>query len=632
MNFLEMKMGEEFIAPIEINIQNLFVNVRYSIPIYQRSYAWKSEQIEQLITDIYDCTDKEKYYLGNLIVNEIQSHEYSVIDGQQRLTTLYLLMAFLDNTMLKTRCLTFETRKEANLVLEKILDFDFTGDKNFEANEMYNDEIVDGITIIQSFFKSHKDYKETIFRNLQKVVLIRTQVPKNIDLNHYFEIMNTRGEQLELHEIAKGRILGKLNKNERNVAAKIWDACARMNEYIQMCVPIDMRSNLFGDKWDSFKCKKFMDVKTEFENATNSNGSATENNFDLGKYYSIEKILTDSKIKSTSNKTSEEENERFESIIDFPTFLMIVDETMNKVENEDDKSLDDKNLIKRLEHNWESPKQAKDFIFNMFLLKFLFDKYIIKREFAKDYKSEGRWSLQKLENNKNEKKPKYSSSFSGEETVDFQKLRILQSGLRITYTSPKTMHWISITLKKLYQDYMADKKIVANDILNELETYCCKKVQKANYRKCLGFEIERIVFTYLDYILFKEFPNESIKLSAEEFKYADFIFQFRASIEHFYPQHPVEGKENWNITKNDRDRYLNNIGNLVLITVKANSRFSNLDPNSKIGSYEYTLEQSLKFIEMEKLRRNNGIWTRKCVEEHANKMFKLLDDEISKHI
>ena len=42
------------------------------------------------------------------------------------------------------------------------------------------------------------------------VTIIRTQVPQNIDLNHYFEIMNTRGEQLELHEIVKAKILGAI--------------------------------------------------------------------------------------------------------------------------------------------------------------------------------------------------------------------------------------------------------------------------------------------------------------------------------------------------------------------------------------------------------------------------------------
>ena len=45
---------------------------------------------------------------------------------------------------------------------------------------------------------------------LDKVRILRTELPPNTDLNHYFEIMNTRGEQLEKHEILKARLLKKL--------------------------------------------------------------------------------------------------------------------------------------------------------------------------------------------------------------------------------------------------------------------------------------------------------------------------------------------------------------------------------------------------------------------------------------
>ena len=47
--------------------------------------------------------------------------------------------------------------------------------------------------------------KNGLKNKFSTVTIIRTQVPQNIDLNHYFEIMNTRGEQLELHEIVKAR-------------------------------------------------------------------------------------------------------------------------------------------------------------------------------------------------------------------------------------------------------------------------------------------------------------------------------------------------------------------------------------------------------------------------------------------
>ena len=79
------------------------------IPIYQRNYAWEKDEIEQLLTDIYDS--KERYYLGSLIVDEIAPNTFSVIDGQQRLTTLFLLLTFLRDETLSKKALRFEARE-----------------------------------------------------------------------------------------------------------------------------------------------------------------------------------------------------------------------------------------------------------------------------------------------------------------------------------------------------------------------------------------------------------------------------------------------------------------------------------------------------------------------------------------
>src|SRR5690554_5976120 len=78
----------------------------YKIPIYQRNYAWGDKEITQLIQDIADyiSSDKDKnhYYIGSLIVylrNAGTANEfYETIDGQQRLTTLSILVAVIKNT------------------------------------------------------------------------------------------------------------------------------------------------------------------------------------------------------------------------------------------------------------------------------------------------------------------------------------------------------------------------------------------------------------------------------------------------------------------------------------------------------------------------------------------------------
>ena len=101
----------------------------------------------------------------------------------------------------------------------------------------------------------------------------------------------------------------------------------------------------------------------------------------------------------------------------------------------------------------------------------------------------------------------------------------------------------------------------------------------------------------------------------------DWQFQFRSSVEHFHPQHPVEG-ELWN------DYDLNGFGNLALITVSGNSKFSNLPPAGKINSYPSIINQSLKLKVMERMTRlGDGKWTEDKANKHKDEMFYILKNK-----
>ena len=78
----------------DFNIREIFQNA-YSIPIYQRAYAWTEKEINTLIDDVYDYYQRESnqnYYIGSLVIHSDTDDVTSVIDGQQRLTTLSLLI------------------------------------------------------------------------------------------------------------------------------------------------------------------------------------------------------------------------------------------------------------------------------------------------------------------------------------------------------------------------------------------------------------------------------------------------------------------------------------------------------------------------------------------------------------
>lgn len=598
-----------------LQVSSIFTSEKYEIPIYQRNYTWEDKQIHQLIDDIY--TSQGTYFLGNMIVNQKDSGVYELIDGQQRLTTLYLLQTYLKMNILKGS-LYFEAREKSNRTLLIV----GSEENNNVLDELQSEEINTGYKIIEDYFKSEKIHSNKFKQKLDNVQLIRIQVPQNIDLNHYFEIMNTRGEQLEFHEIAKAKLLSKLSTDEdKKVGAVIWDACSNMDTYVQMNFDSKTRNNLFSNNWS-----KLNSQVSDFDKIRERVITKEDDNFSNDSKTLLD-ILKNPEFINNNYSNNEEENERFESIISFPNFILQVNKAISEsIENES--MLDDKNFLKNIEKNWENEKTSKDFLYNLLKYRVLFDKYILKREFVKDYKDSGKWSLQRIESyndNKNKSlKPKYVGTFGDDKN---KQIRILQSCLRITYTSPKTMHWISLLLKSLANDESAD-------VLNILEGYCKNKVKESNYENCSGFDFERIVFTYLDYILYRDGysykyeddkviePLKDIKKLKDEWQ-----FQFRNSIEHFYPQNPVDTQE----FKKWDDDYLNSFGNLALITVSGNSKFSNLPPEAKVTSYKSIFNQSLKLKIMKSMIDiNNGVWDKEISEIHKTEMFKILNKEISR--
>lgn len=82
---------------------NDFINKnlrQYIIPVYQRNYEWSAEQCEKLFEDILEAHRIDRYHFTGSVVYELLKTEnkisyYVIIDGQQRLTTIYILLKSL---------------------------------------------------------------------------------------------------------------------------------------------------------------------------------------------------------------------------------------------------------------------------------------------------------------------------------------------------------------------------------------------------------------------------------------------------------------------------------------------------------------------------------------------------------
>ena len=188
----ELPLEEQSIKQIYLDSQEAKT---YVIPVYQRNYAWEEDEITTLIKDVYDSylSNVPYYYIGTLVTYKRGDNEYEVIDGQQRLTTIYIVLKALGTKQPFGGKLTYGARKVSATTIRKLDDYPDLGD---EVDNGIRNGYKFALKAIDSIVgESERNGYEDYFLN--KVHVIHYSVPKDVDLNHYFEVMNSRGEQLE---------------------------------------------------------------------------------------------------------------------------------------------------------------------------------------------------------------------------------------------------------------------------------------------------------------------------------------------------------------------------------------------------------------------------------------------------
>lgn len=619
----------------------------YTVPIYQRNYAWRSEQIEQLIGDVHDALadGDDGYFLGNLIVTKRpgRAADYEVIDGQQRLTTLYLLLTILTQDGANPYDahrdrLRYESRVRASEALRRVTTEASRHAASIPEGGTNEDTgIHEGYNVIRQFLNQHPQLRDAEARGKfadflrHRVTVVRAALPPKTDLNRYFEIMNTRGQQLQQVDIVKARLMSRLvDEPERACFAWIWDACADMDSYVQMSLTrgnTEQRRELFGDGWSWLAADGFDQLL-----AAHRLSSSVQNSGLTGTSLSLDDALARYALQGVPQLGEDPDNVRFRSTIEFPAFLLHVLKVVSRDESDSETQLDDKRLIARFTKALESAgtdeaRWVRDFAVSLLKLRNLFDAFILKRQFTASNGEDGDWSLQRLAKGKTppgRRTPstRYLHTFSGvmDETEDdgssdtnTGEVLLLQSMLRVTYTSPRTMHWITKLLVLL--DRLDPEEVQAAHLTSVLRDYARAKIREAFFAEAQpeGFNISRIVFTYVDYLLLAEVRKP------------EFRFTFRNSIEHFYPQHPDEQQVGAVVSTG----YLNLLGNLALVSVGANSKFSNSLPMSKAQNFQTTIEaQSPKLHMMAEIAREESGWGDAQVRRHHDVIVDLLTTDL----
>lgn len=651
----------------QYNLKELFSSDNYIIPIYQRNYAWGEREITQLIQDIVDYIKKDKmpnYYIGTLIVWERTlegATSFETIDGQQRLTTLSLLLSLIKNeypgvdvSWYKKLNLKFDSRKSSTETLQALFNGASLDNKDCNAaiKQGYKD-IAKALSRILKEKEVNLSLEDFCWYLFEKVKILRVLVPKDTNLNHYFEIMNSRGEQLEKHEVLKSLCLEALDESDRYAFNRIWEACSNMERYIQYGFTTEQRDAIFGaSNRDGVKWNNLAEQDDVYR-ALKLNAESSRNN-------ETEILMTDllkpeAPQYAQSTATDDNNPDRFNTIINFSNFLLHI----LRIQTKQDITLDDKQLIESfdpfLRNNSNKKEFLKTFGYNLLKGKFLFDKYIIKREFLKEG---GNWSLKSLKWNAQYETISYVNTFGDDKSRDDINRDILML-LSMFHVSAPTLvykHWMNGALKYVFEN----KSVVAENYKNHLESlaqaflndrflateqqsyftiiYINNCISVNTNIDCLkldqGTAVENFIFNYLDYLLWQNYKTKNKDYFKARFKGDSestindsrmnaFEYTFRSSVEHYYPQKPIEGNPSL------AEQWLDNFGNLCLISSRKNSKLNNYMPAAKKDHYSRegntTIDSIKQRIMMEyefwDIARGNN---RNQIEEHGKKMKELL--------
>lgn len=624
----------------EVDIGKLFNEFSFRVPIYQRNYAWGEDEIGQLLKDINDIDKNKNYYLGTLVLYNNADYQ-DVIDGQQRLTTLYLLNKILavrscDVAEIKNQ-LAFESRPKTTEFFKALFEKESIEAIEQLCNETKElDNFLVAINEINKFIEQDlkgniKEFKEKFLKN---TFLFTTELPGKTDVNHYFEIMNNRGEQLEKHEILKAEFLNKLeDRYNKEKFAKIWEANSQMDNHVQYYFNMEARKTLFDENLNSFptdeKIEAFLINKNEkgdllFE-------KTNEDDVQCG----IEILNTYQLPNQFKQDLSSTHVEKFKSIIDFENFLLQV---LSLLQGFEDTNLDDKNLLKNF--GYDSSKDilfpnSITFIKKLLQVRFIFDKYIVKREINENQDNAWQWVIRSFSS--------YDKSFVQNNTFSdeywSEKLVMLQSMFQVSYFPNVNKTWLRDLLNYLCNDTNTDAQSIYDFLMNAMKN----RYIDSGFNTDQGLQTPRAVFNFLDYLLWEEYyehirgqedvKNQKIdaenknylgKISNLKNNFKSFRFTQRNSIEHFFPQSKIDDLtvENANETDENRVGIINSFGNLCLISSSSNSSYNKEHPSfkkSKGRSKNESLKQQLMFESMDE-----DSWGQKEIEKHQKEMMQLM--------
>lgn len=230
-------------------VRELLKGVRYAIDDYQREYRWQTEQIRDLVRDLTGqfleshrpehplkkVADYSHYFLGSIIVSEKDGGNF-IVDGQQRLTSLTLLLILLRNRL---------AGGEKKVDVDELIYSDHYGEKSFNLDveersacmqALFDEKPYDTSErseSVQNLSARYEDLEEEFdlppevlphfaYWLLDNVHLVKISAQSDDDAYTIFETMNDRGLSLSPVDMLKGYLLANMNDAQRGPANRLW--------------------------------------------------------------------------------------------------------------------------------------------------------------------------------------------------------------------------------------------------------------------------------------------------------------------------------------------------------------------------------------------------------------------------
>lgn len=226
------------------SLKQLLQNTKYSIHYYQREYMWQRKHIEELIDDLtsefldyyasgddrQDVQDYGAYFMGSIV---LAGRENAIIDGQQRFSSLTLLLMYLNNRL--------RTLGQSYSMIEQMIFSEAYGTKSFNINvedrsdcmnAIFNDQLFDTTDAGESVKNLYGRYNDIIdvFPDdditddmllhfcdwlAEKVFFIEIVATTEQDAHKVFVTMNDRGLSLTSTEMLKGYLLAEIKDDAK---------------------------------------------------------------------------------------------------------------------------------------------------------------------------------------------------------------------------------------------------------------------------------------------------------------------------------------------------------------------------------------------------------------------------------